>query len=153
MSSLHLFPVDITNQSAIREIFSTIESAFGSVAVLVNNAGYQPALHRYRDATIDEWWIGFDVNVRGSFFVTQEFVQRAALAILGTTTPILINISTVLAHWGIRQGYVNGYTSYSASKIAMTRAMEILQEEEPWLRVFNVHLGLVATCHDLRSTP
>jgi NAD(P)-dependent dehydrogenase (short-subunit alcohol dehydrogenase family) len=144
-SILHLFPVDITDQAAIKETFSTIESAFGNVNVLVNNAGYQPTPQRYRDAAIDEWWRGFEVNVKGSFIVTQEFVQHAALATSKTAAPTLINISSILAHWGIRQGYLNGQSSYSGAKIAMTRAMEILQEEEPWLRVFNVHPGLVAT--------
>lgn len=144
-SSLHLFPVDITDQAAIKEAFSTIESELGSVNVLVNNAGYQPDIQLYRDATLDEWWKGFEVNVKGSFIVSQEFVRRAALATSKVATPTLINTSTVLAHWGIRHGYVNGHTSYSGAKIAMTRAMEILQQEEPWLRVFNIHPGLVAT--------
>ncbi|KEF57399.1 uncharacterized protein A1O9_05316 [Exophiala aquamarina CBS 119918] len=144
-SILHLFAVNITDQAAIKETFSKIESAFGIVSVLVNNAGYQPSPQRYRYAAIDEWWKGLEVNVKGSFIVTQEFVQHAALDNSKTAAPTLINISSVLAHWGIRQGYVNGHTSYSSAKIAMTRAMEILQEEEPWLRVFNVHPGLVAT--------
>ena len=150
-SILHLYPVDITDQAAIKETFSTIESAFGIVNVLINNAGYQPTSQRCRDATIDEWWMGFEVNVKGSFIVTHEFVRRAALETSKTTAPVLINISSVLAHWGIRQGYVNGHSSYSGAKIAMTRAMEILQEEEPWLRVFNVHPGLVATPMSAKS--
>ncbi|KAJ9615905.1 hypothetical protein H2200_001982 [Cladophialophora chaetospira] len=150
-SVIHLFPVDITDQAAIREAFSKIESVIGSVDVLVNNAGYQPTAQRYQDATIDDWWMGFEVNVKGSFIVTQEFVRHAALARAKTAAPTLINISSVLAHWGIRQGYVNGHSSYSGAKIAMTRAMEILQEEEPWLRVFNVHPGLVASPMSAKS--
>lgn len=144
-STLHSFAVDITNQAAIKDTFSTIDSDLGCVDVLVNNAGYQPTLQRYREAAIEEWWLGFEVNVKGSFIVTQEFVRSAARATPRRSSATLINISSVLAHWGIRQGYVNGHTSYSGAKIAMTRAMEILQEEEPWLRVFNLHPGLVAT--------
>ncbi|KAK5061384.1 hypothetical protein LTR84_007926 [Exophiala bonariae] len=151
MSSLHLFPVDITDQAGIKQTFSIIESDLGSVSVLVNNAGFQTIPTRYRDATLDDWWKGFEVNVKGSFIVTQEFVRRAALARSKIPAPTLINISSVLAHWGIRQDHVNGHTSYSGAKIAMTRAMEILQQEEPWLRVFNVHPGLVATAMAVKS--
>ena len=144
-TNLHLFPVDITNQTAIRKTFCSIESAMGNANVLVNNAGYQSSPQLYRDADIDEWWKGFEVNVKGTFIVAQEFVRRAAPASSDDVTPVLVNISSVLAHWGVRQGYVNKQSSYSGAKIAMTRAMEILQEEEPWLRVVNVHPGLVAT--------
>jgi NAD(P)-dependent dehydrogenase (short-subunit alcohol dehydrogenase family) len=141
---LHIFPADITNQTAIKKIFSAIQLTFGKMNVLINNAGYQTAPQRYRD-DISEWWKSFEVNVKGSFIVTQEFVQRATPASSNNASPILINISSVLAHWGIRQGYMYGQSPYSGSKIAMTRAMEVLQEEEPWLRVINVHPGLVAT--------
>lgn len=149
--SLHLFSVDITDQAGITKTFSAIESDLGSVSVLVNNAGFQTIPTRYRDAALDDWWKGFEVNVKGSFIVTQEFVRRAASATSTIAAPTLINISSVLAHWGIRQGHVNGHTSYSSAKIAMTRAMEILQQEEPWLRVFNVHPGLVATSMAAKS--
>ncbi|EXJ70976.1 uncharacterized protein A1O5_05969 [Cladophialophora psammophila CBS 110553] len=150
-SNLHLFPVDITNQAAVKETFSSIESTLGKVNVLVNNAGYQPSPKLYRDAEIDEWWKGFEINVKGSFIVTQEFVRRAAPALSDNAEPVLINISSVLAHWGIRQGYVNKQSAYSGAKMAMTRAMEILQEEEPWVRVVNVHPGLVVSPMSAKS--
>jgi NAD(P)-dependent dehydrogenase (short-subunit alcohol dehydrogenase family) len=151
VSELHFFTVDITDQVAVKETFSSIVSTLGNVDVLVNNAGYQPTTTRYRDADLDEWWKGFEVNVKGSYIVTQEFVRRAALAISETPTPTLINVSSVLAHWGIREGYLHGQTSYSGAKIAMTRAMEVLQEEEPWLRIFNIHPGLVPTAMPAKS--
>ncbi|KIW22233.1 uncharacterized protein PV07_12139 [Cladophialophora immunda] len=144
-TNLHLFPVDIRNQPAITEAFSSIESNLGKVNVLVNNAGYQPSPELYRDADIDEWWKSFEINVKGSFIVTQEFVRRAAQDPSSKTEPVLINVSSVLAHWGVRQGYVNKQSAYSSAKMAMTRAMEVLQQEEPWLRVVNIHPGLVVS--------
>lgn len=150
---LLLFPVDITDQAAVKGVFSSIESEVGKANVLVNNAGYQPSPQRFRDAEIDEWWTSFEVNVKGSFIVAQEFIRYAAPAAAASShstntnaaAPVLINISSVLAHWGIRQGYTNRQSAYSSAKIAFSRAMEVLQEEEPWLRVVNVHPGLVAT--------
>ncbi|OAP55541.1 hypothetical protein AYL99_10514 [Fonsecaea erecta] len=156
-TALHLFPVDITDQNAVREAFSAIASAAGGrLDVLVNNAGYQSSAALYRDADLDEWWKSFEINVKGSFIVSQEFVRRAApppQCSNGNITPqpVLINLSSVLAHWGIRQGYVNKQSPYSGSKLAITRAMEVLQEEEPWLRVVNIHPGLVVSPMSAKS--
>lgn len=138
-SNVHTFVADITDAALIRQTVEKIASSIGKIDVLVNNAGYQPKLKHFRDADLNEWWKGFDINVKGSFNIIQAFLHHAA------PHATLVNIASIVAHWGIRQGYLKGQTSYSAAKIAMARVMELLQDEEPDLRVFNIHPGLIAS--------
>lgn len=140
------FTADITSPNAIKDTFTAILAQRGQINVLVNNAGYQTSPATFRDSQLTEWWKSFEINVKGSFIVSQEFIRQIDFEGLGAgTEPVLINVSSILAHWGVKQGYLQGQSSYSASKSAMTRAMEILQNEEPRIRVVNVHPGLVAS--------
>ena len=76
--------------------------------------------------------------------MSQQFVRYSAAAgAAQEDQPVLINISSILAHWGLKEGYLVGQSPYSAAKIATTRAMEVLQSEEPGIRVVNLHPGLV----------
>ena len=120
------------------KVFDTVRSTIGEIHILVNNAAFLPARRPYSDCQPD-WWLGFEINVKGSFNLTTAFMRGAGPG------SILINISSIVAHWRTVEGYIDGQSSYSASKVAMTRAMEILQKERPEIRVVNVHPGLVAT--------
>lgn len=140
------FNADVTNQAAVRDTFASILSRRGKIDVVVNNAGYQGIPTTYRKADLSGWWKYFEINVKGPFVVAQEFIHHMTPERLDSgPEPVLINLSSILAHWGLVQGYLVGQSAYSASKIAMTRAMEILQWEEPRIRVVNMHPGLVAS--------
>ncbi|OAL38564.1 hypothetical protein AYO20_02214 [Fonsecaea nubica] len=138
-SRIYPLVLDITKTMAVREAFNTVEAVAGKIDVLVNNAGYQNLNKPLLDIDIDEWFKCFDINVKGSFLVALEFLRHCK------PDAVLINISSVLAHYGVRRGYCTGHSGYSASKIAITKAMDIIQEELPTVRIVNMHPGLVAT--------
>ena len=52
---LQTFPVDITDQPSVRDVFAVLTAKFGCTHVLVNNAGYQTEPQRYRDSPLSEW--------------------------------------------------------------------------------------------------
>lgn len=148
ITTIVMFAVDITDEAAIEHIFCRIELICGKMSVLISNAGYQSSPQRFRDASVEEWWKGFEVNAKGSFIVSREFIRRAvpkAVPYPSNSAPVLVNVASILGHWGSRQGHTDGQSPYAGAKIAMARAMEALQEEEPGLRVVNLHPGLVAT--------
>jgi NAD(P)-dependent dehydrogenase (short-subunit alcohol dehydrogenase family) len=138
-TSFSTFVANVTDSTLLREIFENIHSTIGDIDILVNNAAYQPLRVTYTESDPDDWWRGFEINTRGSYNLTTAFLRYAKP---GAT---LINLSSVLAHWSNTEGYLVGQSSYSGSKIAITRAMEILQRERSDIRVINVHPGLVAT--------
>jgi NAD(P)-dependent dehydrogenase (short-subunit alcohol dehydrogenase family) len=138
-SKLLAFPLDITDTTAVKDAFHKIECEVGALDILINNAGYhagdQPAL----SSDINQWFKSFDINTKGSFLVVLEFLKHAR------PDATVINVSSFIAHYGIRQGYVKGNSAYSASKLATTRTLEVLQEELPLVRIINLHPGMVPT--------
>ncbi|EXJ76367.1 uncharacterized protein A1O5_00875 [Cladophialophora psammophila CBS 110553] len=123
---------------AVREAFNPIEAVFGKIDVWVNNAGYQNVNQPILDIDINEWFKCFEINVKGSFLFALEFLR------LSKPDAVLIILSSILAHYGVRQGHCTGHSGHSASKTAITKAMDIIQEELPTVRIVNLHPGLIA---------
>ncbi|KAL8805456.1 MAG: hypothetical protein Q9200_005411 [Gallowayella weberi] len=121
---------DITDQKAIGDAFLSL----GTVDILVNNAGFMPDLCPIKESPLEEWWRGFEINVKGSFIVTQAFLKVAS------PDAALVNITAGLVHI---KDPLPGYSSYVSSKTASAKFFQMLQQEHPELRVMNVHPGVV----------
>jgi NAD(P)-dependent dehydrogenase (short-subunit alcohol dehydrogenase family) len=140
-STIHTIAVDITNRDLVEESLRQVVSVVGGLFdVLVSNAAYQPIRTTVVNSSQDDWWYGFDVNVRGSYNVIRSFLEHAK------ENAVLINVSSCLAHLpDLGKGDLVGQSSYSAAKIATTRIMEILQQERKDLKIINLHPGLIPT--------
>ncbi len=129
------FVADITNQVAVETAFSTTFQCYGKVDVLVNNAGYLSAHTSLAKSPLEDYWRGFEINIKGPIITTQAFIKIAQ------TGATLINVSSGAAHIP----YIPNYSGYSSSKLAAAKIMEFVQRENPELRVFNLSPGVVDT--------
>jgi ketoreductase len=110
---------DVTQESSILSTVAATVDRFGTLDVLVNNAGLGGATHLDdRSAAADEKWDAIvATNLTAVFRMT-----RAASPHLSRGARI-INLSSVLGRFG-----VPGYAAYSASKhgvIGLTRALAL----------------------------
>jgi len=122
---------DVIDQKAVDAVFASL----GKVDILVNIAGHLSAVATIADSGIDDWWSGFEINVKGAFIVTQAFLKAAA------PNAILINVTTAIA-----QGPPMSHcSSYASSKLAQSKFFDCVQAENPDLHVVNVHPGIVLT--------
>ena len=113
---------DISNEDAVKEIYSTILAKYGRVDILVNNAATDDengfdTIEKITQKVIDDT---FAVNVRGSLMMTREFINHRG------DYGRIINISTDAAQ------VFAGQITYGASKAtleALTRsiALEVAQ--------------------------
>ena len=74
--------MDITIDSHIKRVYDTAMAKFGTVDVILNNAGlrardlYPPTAQRtIIETEISDWWRMFDTHVFGTFRVIKTFVQ------------------------------------------------------------------------------
>lgn len=110
-------PMDVTDTASIAAVFDAAESAFGTVTIVVNNAGIAidgPALE------IDEANVlkVIDTNLAGAWRVAVEAARRITAA--GAHGSI-INIGSILAERAAR-----GIAPYAAAKaglVQMTRSL------------------------------
>jgi NAD(P)-dependent dehydrogenase (short-subunit alcohol dehydrogenase family) len=129
------FVADITDQATVETAFSTAFHRYGKVDVLVNNAGYLSVHTSLAKSPLEDYWHGFEINVKGPIITTQAFMKIAQ------TGATLINVSSGAAHIP----YIEGFSGYSAAKLAAAKIMEYVQHENSKLRVFNLNPGYVET--------
>jgi NAD(P)-dependent dehydrogenase (short-subunit alcohol dehydrogenase family) len=74
--------MDVTIDSHIKRVFESAMERFGTVDVMINNAGlrardvYPPIANRpIIETELGDWWRMFDVHVFGTFRVIKTFVQ------------------------------------------------------------------------------
>ena len=115
------YSVDVSEEVQVRELFEAVLSDFGTVNVLVNNAGVQlekPLLET--DLSEFDWVM--DTNVRGTFLMGREAIRHM---IEKDVSGRGINIASDLAYLGREQ-----FSVYCASKAA------VLSLTKSWAREF-----------------
>ncbi|KAK8045929.1 hypothetical protein PG996_013993 [Apiospora saccharicola] len=132
-----VYAADTGNAAALKQAFADFASVSDKkkVDILVASAGMMPDLKSIEDADADEWWTGFEVNVRGRFNLLRAFAPVAA------DGGVVVHVSTAALH----MAYMPGYSSYRASNSAATKMFEYFGNEHPELRVVQVHPGLIRT--------
>ena len=108
---------DMTTDSGIALAFDEAERAFGTVTVLVNNAGTAHAA-KLVDETRDGWSRVMALNLDAVMFCAQEAARRMMAAGKGGS---IVNVASVL---GLRsQKAVTAYCTSKAGVLHLTRAM------------------------------
>jgi len=100
---------DVGNKSDVSALADRVHEEFGSIDVLVNNAGVTID-KRFDQMTWEDWNRVIEVNLGGAFHCTKAFYEDIKDADHGR----LINISSVI---GQRGNY--GQSNYAASKSAL----------------------------------
>ena len=89
-------PTDVSDESAVKNLFSRARDKFGRIDVVFNNAGlFAPAV-ALEDLTLDQWKAVVDVNLTGVFLCIRE-----AFRIMKGQNPRggrIINNGSVSAH-------------------------------------------------------
>lgn len=110
------YKLDITDSTAVNDVFAHIEKDFGEISVLVNNAGIaEQAL--FTDITDEMWHRMLEVNLSGTFYCC-----RAVLPfMIHRKSGKIINISSI---WGEIGGSCEvHYSAAKAGVIGMTKAL------------------------------
>lgn len=112
-------PCDVSSSAAVKNLFTETIKAFGTVDIVVNNAGIYPFVS-LTDMTEEQWDKVLDVNLKGVFLCSQE-----AARVLPEGGRI-ISISSIasfvgfegLTHYCASKGGVNGFTRALALELA-----------------------------------
>src|SRR5271168_2590997 len=110
---------DVRDRAAMAAAFDAAERNFGTVTILVNNAGVASA-GRAVEIPEEEWRRVLSTNLDAVFFCAQEAARRMLAARSGGA---IVNISSVLG-LGVDKGVV-AYATAKAGVIQMTRALAL----------------------------
>ncbi len=108
---------DVLDGAAMRRAFDAAEMAFGTVTILVNNAGVGHST-RAVDLPEEEWRRVLGTNLDAVFFWSQEGARR----MLAVGQPgAIINIASVLG-FGVGKGVI-AYAAAKAGVVQITKAL------------------------------
>jgi glucose 1-dehydrogenase len=135
----HIVQADLSAIGDIRKIVSEGIQRFGKLDILVNDAGVDGKNADFWDITEADYDKVIDVNLKGTFFTTQAFVQHL---IETKRTGKVINISSV--HEEIAFPH---FTAYCASKGGVKMMMRNLAVElgPLGITINNIAPGAIAT--------
>jgi 3-oxoacyl-[acyl-carrier protein] reductase len=108
---------DVLDAAAMRRAFDAAEAVFGTVTILVNNAGVGHST-RALELPAEEWRRVIATNLDAVFFWAQEAARRMLAA--GKPGSI-VNIASVLG-FGASKGVI-AYTTAKAGVVQMTKAL------------------------------
>ncbi len=131
------FRADVADRQAVHAMVCAVRERFGSVTLLVNNAGIARQ-SLFQDISEEYWHRIFDVNVNGAFNTIQEVLP----SMLHEHDGCIVNVSSI---WGMHGASCE--VAYSATKhaiIGLTRSLA--QELAPThIRVNCVAPGVINT--------
>jgi 3-oxoacyl-[acyl-carrier protein] reductase len=122
---------DVSNLQSVEEAARTVDSLFGRIDILVNNAairGVEGPLHQLPP---DVWDQILNTNLRGVYYITRAFAPTMIRARAGH----IINISSLAGKNPVPNG-----AAYSASKWGLNGLSYTIAEE---LRSHNIRVSVV----------
>ncbi len=103
------FEADVTCESAVAKLSLDIVQRFGTVHILINNAGIN-IRGNLLDYKLDDWRKVIDTNLTAVFLMSRAMVPHMKAAGYGR----VINMTSILSHVGLA-----GRTAYCSSKAGL----------------------------------
>ncbi len=136
---------DVSQEDPVREMFKKMCHEFGTIDILINNAGLQRDAP-FDEMTLDQWNLVMRVNLTGQFLcareAVREFKRRGVVKEVSCAAGKIICMSSVheIIPWA-------GHVNYAASKGGVMLMMKSLaQEVAPHrIRVNSIAPGAIRT--------
>jgi NAD(P)-dependent dehydrogenase (short-subunit alcohol dehydrogenase family) len=129
---------DVAAEGDVQRMLDQVLETFGRVDVLVNNAGISPAFTRTLKLSPADWRRTVDVNLTGTFLVSQAVGQHMVAAESGS----VISVASIGARVGLPR--LAAYCAAKAGIEALTRVLA-LEWAEHGVRVNAIGPAFVAT--------
>jgi 3-oxoacyl-[acyl-carrier protein] reductase len=121
---------DVKNHDEVGELFRFVDSQFGGLDVLVNNAGVG-VFRTVRDLGLDEWKSIIDTNLSGAFYCSREALFRFVTRGSG----YIVNMSSLAGSNAFAGG-----AAYNASKFGLNGFSEAMMQD---VRSENVKISYI----------
>lgn len=118
---------DVSDEQQVQAMFAEALRTFGTLHILVNNAGIQSDAH-FPEMTLEKWNRVIAVNLTGQFLCAREaageFIRRGVVPEISRSAGRIICISSVheIIPW-------TGHANYASSKAGVAMLMRTMAQE------------------------
>jgi 3-oxoacyl-[acyl-carrier protein] reductase len=128
---------DVSNSAQVVHFFQHVDSRFGGLDVLINNAG-AGVFRKVGEMTVEDWHRNIDLNLNGPFYCSRAALDRFCNRGGGS----IINISSLAG-----KNAFSGGAGYNASKFGLNGFSEAMMLDHRYdnVRVSYVMPGSVGT--------
>ncbi|MDA9274548.1 SDR family oxidoreductase [bacterium] len=129
---------DVGSYASVEGAIAKAKETFGSVDILINNAGVIEPIAHLASANPDEWGTVIDINLKGVF----NGMRAVLPMMIASGGGSILTISSGAAH-----GPVEAWSHYCASKAAVKMLTECVHKENgaDGIRAIGLSPGTVAT--------
>jgi NAD(P)-dependent dehydrogenase (short-subunit alcohol dehydrogenase family) len=124
-------PTDMTDEESVRALMETAAATYGSLDVLVANAGIPEVKAPVHELDLSKWQRVLDVNLTGVALCNKWAVATILEGRRRGTKPrtaSVINMASILAHVG--QANSNAYSAAKAAVVNFTRSAALTYAKE-----------------------
>lgn len=132
---------DVTSRKQVKEAMGEGMKKFGSLDILINNAGVARR-ENFLETDEKDWDFVIDVNMKGVFICMQEFIALCKKSTDGCQGKMIINIASGAGIYGVDEIAV-----YSSTKAAVINITQGLNEE-----LKNLEMKFIAVCPGATNT-
>ncbi|KAI0301214.1 NAD-P-binding protein [Multifurca ochricompacta] len=130
------FPADVRDVKKAEEAVAATVARFGRLDILVTNAAIlRPMVAPFATQDPTGWWDVLEVNIRGVY----NYIHFGVPELLKTNGQIVV-VTSAAAQFRVKYA-----SDYCTSKHALHRLAEFVAIENPSIRIFCVHPGVVKT--------
>ena len=132
---VHAVTLDVRDRPAVETALGNLPAAFADVDVLVNNAGLALGLEPASKASLDDWEIMVDTNLKGLMIVTRTILPGMVARDRGH----IVNIGSVAGTYPYPGGNMYGATKAAVAQFSRNLAADLVNTA---IRVTNIEPGL-----------
>lgn len=129
--------MNVTNEKEVEKVFAEINSKYGQINILVNNAGIPGPPKATHELTTEEWDKVMDINLKGVFFCTKYVIRYIQMSGGGS----IVNMSSIL---GLIGGEDPVYHASKGGVRLMTKSDATIYAKDN-IRANSVHPGYILT--------
>ena len=136
---VHFYPCDISKSEDIERFAAAVSEKFGKIDLLVNNAGVAPKERKdILEITPDDFDAVVDTNLKGTYFVTQNFVPL----LVNNNGGRIVNVSSMSAYTASLN---RGEYCISKAGISMVTKLFAARLAEYGISVLEIRPGIIDT--------
>ena len=134
-TDVHIIPLDVRDEKAVRAAVAALPDNFKNVDVLVNNAGLALGLEPAHLVAMSDWETMIDTNIKGLLYCTQALLTGMVERGKGH----VINLGSVAGSYPYPGGNVYGATKAFVKQFSLNLRADLVAQN---IRVTDIEPGL-----------